>query len=106
MGNYRLAQPILQKHGLHATFFIATAYLNGGRMFNDTVIESIRCAESDHLDLSDVGLGTHDVSTPQAKARAIGHILPIVKYLPRQRNVQQLWRRSPTQSRMPLCQMP
>jgi peptidoglycan/xylan/chitin deacetylase (PgdA/CDA1 family) len=80
--NYRLALPILQKHGLHATFFIATAYLNGGRMFNDTVIESIRRAQSDRLDLSGINLGIHDVSTPQAKAKAIGHILPIVKYLP------------------------
>jgi peptidoglycan/xylan/chitin deacetylase (PgdA/CDA1 family) len=29
-----------------------------------------------------MGLGEHDVSTPQAKSQAIGHILPIVKYLP------------------------
>ncbi|MEW5770609.1 MAG: polysaccharide deacetylase family protein [Pseudomonadota bacterium] len=78
--NYRLALPILQKHGLHATFFIATAYLNGGRMFNDTVIEAIRRAKGDSIDLEDMGLGRHDVSTPEAKARAIGHILPIVKY--------------------------
>jgi len=80
--NYRLALPILQKHGLHATFFIATAYLNGGCMFNDSVIEAIRRAKSDHIDLAWLGLGEHDVATPQAKAKAIGHILPIVKYLP------------------------
>ena len=80
--NYHLALPILQKHDLHATFFIATAYLNGGRMFNDTVIESIRRTKTDHLDLTWMGLGAHDVSTPHAKAKAIGHILPIVKYLP------------------------
>jgi len=80
--NLTLATPILQKHGLKATFFIATAYLNGGRMFNDTVIEAIRRADSDHIDLRKLDLGEHDVSTPQAKAKAIGQILPIVKYLP------------------------
>lgn len=80
--NYTLALPILQRHGLHATFFIATAYLNGGRMFNDTVIEAIRRAKSEQIDLQDLGLGRHDVTTPEARARAIGHILPIVKYLP------------------------
>ena len=80
--NYTLALPILQKHGLHATFFIATAYMNGGRMFNDTVIEAVRRAKDDSIDLQDLGLGRHDISTPQAKARAIGHILPIVKYQP------------------------
>ncbi len=80
--NLTLATPILQKHGLKATFFIATAYLNGGRMFNDTVIEAIRRADADHIDLRALDLGEHDVATPQAKAKAIGHILPIVKYLP------------------------
>jgi len=80
--NVTLALPILQKHGLHATFFIATAYLNGGRMFNDTVIEAIRRADRPHADLTSLGLGAHDLSTPEAKARAIGHILPKIKYLP------------------------
>lgn len=80
--NLTLATPILQKHGLTATFFIATAYLNGGRMFNDTVIEAIRRADAEHIDLRALNLGEHDIATPEAKAKAIGHILPIVKYLP------------------------
>ena len=83
--NLTLAAPILGKHGLSATFFIATAYLDGGRMFNDTVIEAIRRPRAPRLDLRRVhglDLGEHDVSSPAAQARAIGHILPIVKYLP------------------------
>jgi peptidoglycan/xylan/chitin deacetylase (PgdA/CDA1 family) len=36
--NAEYALPILQRHGLSATFFIATAYLNGGQMWNDDVI--------------------------------------------------------------------
>jgi len=80
--NLTLATPILKKHGLHATFFIATAYLNGGRMFNDTVIEAIRHSRDDELDISALGLGRHDVGTPQAKRDAIIKILPKVKYLP------------------------
>lgn len=80
--NYTLALPILQRHGLHATFFIATAYLDGGRMFNDTVIEAIRRSRHPRLDLHDMGLGAHDIATPQGKAEAIGRILPKVKYLP------------------------
>jgi len=80
--NLTHALPILQKHGLHATFFIATAYLNGGRMFNDTVIESIRRCTHATLDLSERGLGTHELGSSSAKAQAIGKILPQVKYLP------------------------
>lgn len=80
--NLTLALPILQKHGLHATFFIATSYLNGGRMFNDTVIESIRRSPHTRLDLSDLDLGAHDLGSDTARAEAIRKILPQVKYLP------------------------
>lgn len=80
--NVTLALPILQKHCLHATFFIATAYLNGGRMFNDTVIEAIRRNRGDKINLAALGLGRHDVASPQARINAINKILPKVKYLP------------------------
>ncbi len=80
--NLTLATPILKKHGLHATFFIATAYLNGGRMFNDTVIEAIRRSPLRTLNLDELGLGKFEISGNEAKAHAIGQILPQVKYLP------------------------
>lgn len=80
--NATIALPILQQHGLTATFFIATAYLNGGRMFNDTVIEAIRRTQHDILNLTELGLGQHDTASHEAKARAINQILPIVKHLP------------------------
>ncbi|SMF94740.1 Polysaccharide deacetylase [Methylomagnum ishizawai] len=76
------ALPILRKYGLPACFFIATAYLDGGRMFNDTVIEAVRRAKPERVDLGRFGLGEHDLSSPEAKARAIGAILSQVKYLP------------------------
>ena len=79
--NFTHALPILQKHSLHATFFIATSYLNGGRMFNDTVIESIRRSPHAQLDLNDLGLGKHDLDSDAERAAAIGKILPQVKYL-------------------------
>ena len=80
--NATIALPILQRHGLKATFFIATAYLNGGRMFNDTVIEAIRRTRHDILNLTELGLGQHDTASHEAKTRAINQILPIVKHLP------------------------
>lgn len=80
--NVTTALPILQRHGLPATFFIATAYLDGGRMFNDTVIEAIRRTPHERLDLNSLGLGQHDTGSHEAKSRAIGQILPKVKPLP------------------------
>lgn len=80
--NVTIALPILLRHGLTATFFIATAYLDGGRMFNDTVIEAIRRARCESLDLSELGLGQHDLSTLVGKRCAIQEILPKLKPLP------------------------
>ena len=79
--NHDVALPILERHGLTATFFVAVGFLNGGRMWNDTVIESFRGAPDGALDLSDLGLGTHTLSDPTSRRRAIDKVLPKVKYL-------------------------
>ena len=43
--NESVALPILKKSGIPATVFVATGFLNGGQMWNDTVIESIRTCD-------------------------------------------------------------
>jgi len=78
--NCTVAMPILQAHGLTATFFIATAYLDGGRMWNDTVIESVRRCQESRLDLSREGLGVHQLTSANAIRQAIISILSDVKY--------------------------
>jgi len=80
--NADIALPILLRVGLKATFFIATAFLDGGRMWNDTVIESIRRCKSQDLDLSDLGLGVHPLRSISERMRAIDDLLPRLKYLP------------------------
>ena len=78
--NHDVALPILQRHGLPATFFIATGFLDGGRMWNDTVIESVRLSASSVLDLG--ALGCFAIRTPQEKAVAIAAIIRQIKYMP------------------------
>lgn len=80
--NATVAAPILNRLGLHATFFIATGYLDGGRMFNDTVIEAVRACREPVLDLSHLGLGHHATSTAQDRRKAVDSILRAVKYKP------------------------
>lgn len=43
--NCHVAMSILQRHGLTATFFIATGFLDGGRMWNDTIVATVRACE-------------------------------------------------------------
>jgi peptidoglycan/xylan/chitin deacetylase (PgdA/CDA1 family) len=80
--NYTLAVPLLQRHGLHATFFVASGFLNGGRMWNDSLIEAVRGTTAERLDLTDEGLGTHSLATLSERRRAIECLLPQVKYRP------------------------
>lgn len=82
--NCSVAMPILQRHGLCATFFVATGFLDGGRMWNDSIVESIRCCKADSLDLSDVapGLTAFDLRGHARRRAAIDRILGVVKYMP------------------------
>ena len=80
--NMTIATPILAKLRLHATFFIATGFLDGGRMWNDTVTESVRLARGPVLDLSTLGLGTWPCSDDTKRVAAIGGLIGQLKYLP------------------------
>lgn len=80
--NFLNAAPILKKHGATATFFIATAFLDGGRMWNDTVIESIRRAAPNQLDARFLELGNLDISSTEQKRSALARLIPVIKHLP------------------------
>lgn len=79
--NYLNALPILQQFQLPATFFVASGYLDGGRMWNDTIMEAVRHAKPEQLDLTGLGLGLFDIGSPVQKALAAGGIIKKVKHL-------------------------
>lgn len=90
--NHDVALPILQRHGLSATFFIATSFLDGGRMWNDTVVEAIRRCPDGTLDLrgieglADAATAHWTLNTPASRTAAIRGVLGRIKYeLPQQR---------------------
>jgi peptidoglycan/xylan/chitin deacetylase (PgdA/CDA1 family) len=79
--NAEVALPILKHHGASATFFVATGFLNGGRMWNDTVIELIRRAPA-RIDLGAIGLGQSALDTIAQRRAAITALLNALKYQP------------------------
>ncbi|MGH8310348.1 MAG: polysaccharide deacetylase family protein, partial [Steroidobacteraceae bacterium] len=79
--NLRLAARILKERRLPATVFISTGFIGDGRMWNDTVIESLRRADG-VLDLCDLALGRFVLDGQMARRRAIETILGALKYLP------------------------
>jgi peptidoglycan/xylan/chitin deacetylase (PgdA/CDA1 family) len=79
--NATQALPILQHHGMVATFFVATGFLDGGRMWNDSIIEAVRVHRSKALDLRDIGLGMHLLESNDQQRMAIASLLGQIKYL-------------------------
>lgn len=97
--NEAIALPILQHYGLPATFFVATGFLDGGRMWNDTVIEWARNVEADEIDLSDYGLGAVRPNGIESRRKLIADVIGAIKYLEpsaRSERVAQLVERVPT----------
>ncbi|WP_232351751.1 polysaccharide deacetylase family protein [Inhella proteolytica] len=83
--NHDVALPILQRHRLNACFFISTGFLDGGRMWNDTVIEVLRRHPGPQLALNGTrleALGPLDLSGWPARRAAMERLLGHIKYLP------------------------
>jgi peptidoglycan/xylan/chitin deacetylase (PgdA/CDA1 family) len=80
--NADVALPILQSLDIPATFFIATGFLNGGRMWNDSVIEMVRAARGPRLDFGAIDLGSFDVNTTLQRQQTISSLIGRLKYLP------------------------
>jgi peptidoglycan/xylan/chitin deacetylase (PgdA/CDA1 family) len=80
--NLTVAAPLLRKHGLPATLFVATGYLDGDCMFNDLVIAACRSEKVAAIDLSHLGLDVHPLRTMEERRTAIDRILERLKYVP------------------------
>jgi len=80
------ATPVLQRHGLPATFFVSAGFLDGSCMWNDGLIESIRHARLDRLDLAALDASLPQESLPlgtlEQRRSTISSLLNRVKYLP------------------------
>lgn len=82
--NAEIAMPVLQSHGLTATFFVATGYLGDGCMWNDKIIEAVRHTRREHVDTGDLMAGDNErlsLSSIEARRAAIANLLRRAKYL-------------------------
>ena len=78
--NHDVALPILLRHGLTATFFVSSGFLDGGRMFNDTVTECVRHLPSGAFELPQWGVARCELSDAASRVLAIRQITAAVKY--------------------------
>jgi peptidoglycan/xylan/chitin deacetylase (PgdA/CDA1 family) len=79
--NLEIAAPILSAHGLVATIFITTGFLDGGWMWNDRIIEACKRTARTSLVLPERGFATLDLSTQTARIAAARELIKRTKYL-------------------------
>lgn len=79
--NAQVALPVLVENKIPATFFVATGFLDGGCMFNDVVIDSVRSAPGPELDLTKAGYGVHQLNTALDRISVIQSLIAAVKHL-------------------------
>lgn len=79
--NLAVAAPILQRHGVPATVFVATAYLDGRCMWNDVVIEACRTTTKREIDLGFAGLGVCAVGDVAQRRELADGLVARLKYL-------------------------
>lgn len=88
--NATVAFPILRRHGLPATFFIAAGFIDGGVPWNDILTESFRRCERDFVELpriAGIELGAWDLSGNAGRRAAILSTIDRIKYLPTARRL-------------------
>lgn len=79
--NEKYAMPILKKYNVPATVFISTGFLNGGRMWNDSIIEVLRSYEASSLDLRELNLDLYELGSDAQRLDAIARIIRKIRPL-------------------------
>lgn len=80
--NYTEALPILRDYGLTATFFVASGFLDGGCMWNDEAVETLRAYAGTEIDLTPLGHGILPWRHDQERRTGIDAVIRALKHRP------------------------
>jgi peptidoglycan/xylan/chitin deacetylase (PgdA/CDA1 family) len=82
--NAEVAAPLLRRHELPCTFFVSSGFLDGGCMWNDMVVQTVRHAPGPRLAVGQVlgvDLGSHSLDGWAARRATLDLLIARVKYL-------------------------
>jgi len=80
--NLLVAAPVLERLGISATIFVASGYLDGKPMWNDRIIESVRCMPPGPVDLRHLGLEIFSAEDTPARVALANLLIRRLKYTP------------------------
>lgn len=79
--NLLQALPVLQRWQIPATVYVASGFLDGGRMWNDSVIEAFSACTKPRVSLPQLGFDCLDLSTPAQRLASCYEVIQSIKYL-------------------------
>ena len=79
--NHDIALPLLQRHRLSATFYVSSGFLNGGIMFHDVLVETVRHAPAGPLDLALPDAAPLHITDTASRVAALDQLIRRLKYL-------------------------
>lgn len=75
------ALPVLQRWNIPATVFVSSGFLDGGRMWNDSVIEAFNASNKTRFDFPDLNLNNIDISDQADRLKTCYDVIKNIKYL-------------------------
>jgi peptidoglycan/xylan/chitin deacetylase (PgdA/CDA1 family) len=78
--NLSNAVPVLRKHNVKATFFIATGYTDEGVMWNDRILDAFKNTNVDSFEMEDAGVCRRYLDTVQSRVSTAKEIIKSLKY--------------------------
>ncbi len=79
--NFTQALPVLERHRAPATFFIASGYIDGGRMWNDSIIETLRRLPEGRVEVDGFEQGPLELNGSESRRQAASLIISAWKHL-------------------------
>ncbi|MBU3070884.1 polysaccharide deacetylase family protein [Aestuariicella sp. G3-2] len=80
------ALPVLQRWNVPATVFVSSGFLDGGRMWNDSVIEAFTASDKTIFELPELGFEKVDITKPETRMQTCYEVIKRIKYIqPEQR---------------------
>lgn len=101
--NCEVALPVAEALGVPLAFFIASGYLDGGRMWNDTIIELFRGIDEPRAVLQRLGMEVDPTTTGDRQRRASAEaVIEQLKHAsPEQREERTAWLASRAETALP-----
>lgn len=79
--NFTVALPILEEFQVPATFFVASGFIGGGRMWNDSIIETFRRLEPGVCEVELEGRNTFELTDWESRRKAAATTILAWKHL-------------------------